>query len=441
MITIRDPIHGSIVLSPAELAIVDSRVFQRLRGIKQLGFSDQAFPGATHTRYAHSLGAMEVATRMFDAAFPTDKSPLAGEDRIRLRTMVRLAVLLHDVGHPPASHASEKRMPQRGGLRLPCFTDEENARRASHEDYTILLVTRSELADHIVAGFGDLGVTPEAIAHIISGRFPDTAGAFVVDDVDYFPILTQFASSEMDADRMDYLQRDAFYAGVSYGKFDQPWLLENLNWEVTDDRAYMALSHRALFAFEDFLLSRYHMFVSVYYHYIPVGFDTMLARFHDEAPGEFQLATDVDGYVAMDDAALWAALRRSDNRWARRIANRQGYRRLLELNTDEDLPDVTGLTQALTDEGVDCFSSVDDGVLSKYYGQHLMEQPIYVVNRALKQVRRIDKYSRIYERYAQPAKLTRLYVHPDHRARGRALLSELLPRYRHEGGQLTLGQE
>ena len=102
--------------------------------------------------------------------------------------------------------------------------------------------------------------------------------------IDYFPLLSQMVSGEMDADRMDYLQRDSFFTGVSYGQFDQTWLLDNLLHHVVDDRAYMALTHRAVFAFEDFLLSRYHMFVSVYYHYISVGFETMLARFYNEAP-------------------------------------------------------------------------------------------------------------------------------------------------------------
>ena len=94
-------------------------------------------------------------------------------------------------------------------------------------------------------------------------------------------------SGEMDADRMDYLQRDSFYTGVSYGKFDHSWLLENLSCHVHDGRAFMALTNRAVFAFEDFLLSRYHMFVSVYYHYISVGLETMLARFYNEAPEDF----------------------------------------------------------------------------------------------------------------------------------------------------------
>ncbi len=427
MIRIRDPIHGSIHLTPAELAVVDHRVFQRLRGIKQLGFTDQAFPGATHTRYAHGIGAMEVATRMYDALLPEGRSPLEPADHARFRQLVRLALLLHDVGHPPASHASEPAMPPRHLLGLDCFSDAEQRQNASHEDYTLLLLLASPLTDVLRKRFGDDGVDPLDVAHLVSGRFPDRSSRFISGGVDYFPVLSQLVSGEMDADRMDYLQRDSFFAGVSYGKFDQSWLLENLQLHLEDGHAFMALSHRAVFAYEDFLLRRYHMFVSVYYHYIPVGFDTMLVRFYREAPGDFMLPTDAEGYVAADDIAMWSALRASDNRWARRIAARQAYRRLLELNADAGGIDLDEVSGALEEANVEHFVSRDHGVLSKYYGRGAVDRPIYVVNRALRQVHRIDEYSRIYERYAQPTKLVRIYCRPDQLQRGQGIVSAFIP--------------
>ena len=261
-VSIRDPIHGSVSLSPNELRIVDHPVFQRLRGIKQLGFTDQAFPGATHTRYAHSIGAMHVASRMFDAIFPKSKTPLSGETHERLRQTLRLGLLLHDLGHAPGSHASEFAMPMLSKLELPDgYSSAE--RRATHEDYTVKLLIHSPLTEVITNRFEHLGIDARDIAHLVTGAFPERSHRFVCDGVDYFPVLTQLVSGEMDADRMDYLQRDSFFTGVAYGKYDQTWLLENLSYHLDSDQAHLALDVRALFAFEDFLLSRYHMFVSV----------------------------------------------------------------------------------------------------------------------------------------------------------------------------------
>jgi HD superfamily phosphohydrolase len=256
----------------------------------------------------------------------------------------------------------------------------------------------------------------------VTGRYPERGSVFVEQGIDYFPLLSQIVSGELDADRMDYLQRDAFYAGVSYGKFDQPWLVENLEKHIEAGRAYLAIAHRAVFAFEDFLLSRYHMFVSVYYHYIPVGFDTMLVRFLTEAPQDFKLAADMEGYISMDDVALWSALRGSSNRWAQRIANRQGYKRILEVNADSGLADFEAIVQALEAEKLDMFTSRDRGVLSKYYGK-ATTIPIYVRNNALRQSVRVEEYSRIYERYSNATQLHRVYVHPDQAQRARSIMS------------------
>jgi HD superfamily phosphohydrolase len=422
VITIRDPVHGSIAITGAELPIVDSRVYQRLRGIKQLGFTDQAFPGATHTRYAHGIGAMDVATRMFDALFPESRGELSQACRARFRQVLRLAVLLHDVGHPPASHASEPSMPIRAALGLDRFTPDELLEQASHEDYTRAILVMSELRPLVDAALAPFGSVAEDVAHLVTGRYPERGSVFVEQGIDYFPLLSQIVSGELDADRMDYLQRDAFYAGVSYGKFDQPWLVENLEKHIEAGRAYLAIAHRAVFAFEDFLLSRYHMFVSVYYHYIPVGFDTMLVRFLTEAPQDFKLAADMEGYISMDDVALWSALRGSSNRWAQRIANRQGYKRILEVNADSGLADFEAIVQALEAEKLDMFTSRDRGVLSKYYGK-ATTIPIYVRNNALRQSVRVEEYSRIYERYSNATQLHRVYVHPDQAQRARSIMS------------------
>ena len=432
MIRIRDPIHGSIRLSSAELAIVDSRLFQRLRGIKQLGFSDQAFPGATHTRYSHSLGAMKIATLMFDALFPESRARLPTVDRSRLRQTLRLGLLLHDIGHPPGSHAGEACMPRRAELELSCFTPTEQAERATHEDYAIKIVADSELTDLLRRKFGEMGVDPADICHLISGRFPERSPRFTIDGINYFPLLSQIVSGEMDADRMDYLQRDSFFAGVSYGKFDQSWLLENLTYHLTDNGAFMALSHQAVFAFEDFLLSRYHMFVSVYYHHRSVAYETMLGRYFEEAPQEFSLPSPSQAhpYSMTDDVALWSTLRASSNPWARRIAERQAYRRLLEVNADAGPPAVdaiNAIVDALEHRGVAHFVCRYAGVLSNRHRTDPHDRPIYVSHRALGWFGPMDKYSKLFERYAQPTKLVRLYCDPAQWEAAKACMRDVVP--------------
>lgn len=439
LVHLRDPIHGSIELDMAELRVVESRAFQRLRAIKQLGFNDHAFPGATHTRFAHSLGAAQVAGRVFDAIFPpAGRGPLPAEERLRLRTILRLAVLLHDVGHAPLSHATEFSLPLRGKLALDCFGEAEKQQRAVHEDLTLLLVLRSDLVDILRQEFGALGIEPEDVAQLIGGRHPDRAASFVVNGVDYGPLLSQIVAGELDADRMDYLLRDSFYTGVTYGNFDEQWLLTNLGFHVEHDRAYLAFSHRAIFAFEDFLLSRYHMFVSVYYHHTAIGIDEMLARLIEEEPEAFALPASADAYLQHDDITFWSILRASNNRWARRIATRDLYRRVLEINAEEGMPDVSKLEQTLDDAGIEHFVSRDEGVLSRYYGGDSEQTPIYVVNDTLGRATRVETYSRLFERYAQPTRLIRVYCRPDQRDQARSCLRQCLSQGEREQLRLQL---
>ncbi|MCA9548355.1 MAG: phosphohydrolase, partial [Myxococcales bacterium] len=221
-------------------------------------------------------------------------------------------------------------------------------------------------------------------------------------------------------DRMDYLQRDAFFSGVSYGQFDQLWLLENLRVHVAGDRALLALTKRAQFAFEDFLLSRYHMFVSVYLHRIPVGYESMLARFYAERPEEFPIPGDPEAYLRVDDVALWVALRASDCPWARRIVQREGFSVALELTTPGESVDLVAAGEALRAEGIEHFVSRTTGMLRKPRGAG--DLPIYVVDRGLDRVQPIDESSRIFERYAQPAPLLRVYVPPEQKERARQVL-------------------
>src|SRR5205814_2105631 len=136
---------------------IDSPQYQRLRNVKQLGFADLAFPGATHTRYAHGLGAMAMATKLFDALAP--QLQLEPADRDRFRQTLRLAVLFHDLGHPPLSHATEAIMPPIGDLNVPAWAREPGDRRAGHEDYTLKLLLDSALSAEIRRRFSSRATT------------------------------------------------------------------------------------------------------------------------------------------------------------------------------------------------------------------------------------------------------------------------------------------
>ncbi|HET9034917.1 MAG TPA: HD domain-containing protein, partial [Myxococcaceae bacterium] len=245
---IRDPIHGTLPVSADEAAVVDSTWYQRLRHVRQLGFGELAFPGATHTRHAHSLGAMHVVGRLFDTL--AARSDLPEGIRQRFRTAVRLAVLCHDLGHMPLSHASEHIAPPRAALGLPAWTGADGG-QARHEDFTVKLLLDTDLTDLLRTRLGDQGITGEALAGLVTGRIPPGGLDFRYGDADWAPLLRALVSGELDADRMDYLLRDSFYTGVNYGRFDLDWLVQNLHPAERDGKVELALSRSAVFAFED----------------------------------------------------------------------------------------------------------------------------------------------------------------------------------------------
>jgi HD superfamily phosphohydrolase len=422
---IRDPIHGSIHVTEAELALIDSPFFQRLRTVKQLGFGELAFPGATHTRYAHSMGAMHLASRVVDALLRDQ--PLTEVDRTRLRQAARLAILFHDVGHAPLSHASEAAMPAIRALELPvwCVAGEDPEEQASHEHYTLSILVKSELASLIREHFGDLGITPESVAGLVAGKQAPGENTFVCDGVDYGPLLSQIVSGELDADRMDYLLRDSFYTGANYGRYDLDWIVQNLGTVVVDNQAHMGIDKRAIFAFEDFLLSRYHMFLSVYFHYTPICFDNMLLHYYQEAPEEYVIPPDCERFLEYDDVHLISALRRSENRWAQAIVRRKAWKLLVEVNELDRDYDLDQIHAHLEQEGIESFRVSRSGVLSKYFGRD-GTPPLYLEDDRIGRVTPIQEYTPLYERYQQPMQIYRIYCDPDEFRRASLIVQALL---------------
>ncbi|NTX00368.1 HD domain-containing protein [Myxococcus sp. CA051A] len=423
---IRDPIHGTIPVSESEKAVIDSRHYQRLRYVRQLGFGDLAFPGATHTRHIHSLGAMHVASRVFGAV--AARSSLPEDVRERFCTAVRLAVLCHDLGHMPLSHASERIAPKRSLLRLPGWLDSvAEGEQATHEDYTAKILLDSSLTPIIEREFGAQGITPMGAVALITGAKPPKDPGFTWDGVDWTPLLRAIVSGELDADRMDYLLRDSFYTGVNYGRYDMDWIIGNLNPAVKDGRAYLALSRAAAFAFEDFLLSRYHMFVSVYLHHTSVSFDYMLRRYYEESPGEFEIPSDPEAFLLCDDSALWYTLRRSRNKWAQRIITRQGFKLLAQYTERDAGYDLDVLRSALVSSGFEHYVVESVNVLSKYASGPASPGPsLFIIDASTGRLTEVARYTALYQRYSGAVRLTRLFVRPDQSEAAHELMGQLL---------------
>ncbi|MEQ8274769.1 MAG: HD domain-containing protein [Deltaproteobacteria bacterium] len=437
-VRIRDPIHGTIQLSRDEIALVDHRAFQRLRMIKQLGFADLAFPGATHTRYAHGLGTMHIASRMFDVL--SKDYALDDADRRRLEKTVRLAAIFHDLGHAPLSHTTERFMPPAGSLGLGDWFFGPRERIANHEDYTLKIVTDSPLTALLERHAAPHGVHPTDIALLVAGRAPNDAirRRFVVNGVDWFPALRQCVSSELDADRMDYLLRDSYFAGVPYGRYDHEWLLENLLPVEQNGAVSLGLNARASFGFEDYLLSRYHMFMSVYFHHVAIGYEVMLEQYHDTSDGELALPSDIDAYLACDDVFLHGLLRSSKNPWARRIVERRAFRMVFEArevvgeaspNVAAPLPPAADVAAAFDAAGIDSIVHQVKGRLSKYFAtgsqppMPAKDHELYIVDEGHAFL--VEAYTPLYRRYSGAVHLTRVYVDPDETERAREILGAL----------------
>lgn len=422
---IRDVVHGIIQIESHELPVIDSTVFQRLRQIRQTGFAEFSYPGATHNRYIHSLGALQTLTDAFEAIFPQLKkrNPQAWK---KYRAVSRLAALLHDIGHGPLSHTTEFAMPEVSSLGVPYKRYSKN-RKATHEDYTLKMLLDSDLTPILDQAGKSFGFTSLHVASLIDPEIEPKDSFFSEkiegEKIDFSPILHQLVSSELDADRMDYLRRDGAQAGVSYGEFDYSWLVSNLCAHIKDHRCYLALKHRALYAFEDFLLSRYHMFLNVYLHHKTVVFDEMLAKYLHSPDCDYRLPPNIESYLHCTDAQLYSNLSQSSNPWAKRIVEQRPLRLLLE--THSGIPSTENAKEQqeklfkktielLKQKGIDYISTTSTGVLSKYFGKS--EFPIYVKYDNLYSKPSfipLQKCTILFSQYPNTRSISRIYVSPE----------------------------
>lgn len=455
---VRDPIHGNIGLFDAEVAVLDSKVYQRLRQIKQLGFAEFSFPGATHNRYLHSLGVCHLAGQAFDAIFA--KFQFSSEDvRRRLRQTLRLAALLHDIGHGPLSHASEEVMPPLKDLDVKIYArrtpkrnptllannladkvnNQSNVQlkahgnvqgnvpgvlQANHEDYTIKFVTDSSLTEVLRQNFSD--IDPFHIACLIDKSLQLEDDFFMEGGFDFRTILSQLVSSEMDVDRMDYLERDAYFCGTNYGKVELSWLMSNLTYHPNEGRLHLSLNRRALYTFDDFLLARHHMHLMVYFHHKSIIYEELLYRYFTSADCSFVVPSQIEDYVGCTDYALWQHLAQVDNPWARRMSERRPFRMLFELHTNSQTTRPARITEALENEGVSVIHSSSQARLSKYHGGSEADRgyQIFVVDKYdyKAQPYPIEETTEIFHRYEDIRRIDRIYVPPEEYDRAEKIL-------------------
>lgn len=412
---VRDPIHGSINILKEEEDILFNPFFQRLRNIKQLGFSEFSFPGATHTRYLHALGVMKITGRVFDHLFPENTQTT---EHKRLKETLRLAGLLHDIGHAPLSHASESVMPMLSSLKLPNkFHGQKNHdRQADHEDYTLKTITDSSFTPSLSKIQNKFGIKPDHIASLITGECLDE-GFFSISGINYFPLMHQLISSELDCDRMDYLLRDSHFTGVSYGIYDLDWICQNIRPAIVNNTAYMGISERAVSTFDDFLLSRFHMFITVYFHYRSVCLEKMLYNFFSEAPHEYQIPANIEEYLEHDDHYLTKILRNSSNEWAQRIINNDIPHKVYESYNQNDLR-FQKLEHFLTQNKLDFIKCSSKGRLSKYYSEDKShnKHSMYVIKQYPidgQKLLPISQATNLYQKYSQSHELSRFHCDID----------------------------
>jgi len=405
-----------------EVALVDHPLFQRLRHIKQLGFGELAFPGATHTRHSHSLGAMFLVSRLW--ASLKKKLPLPPKLLGRMEAALRITALLHDVGHLPFSHSLEKAAPPRARLQLPPWLLGAEKSQATHEDFSLGLLLNSSLTPVLASTLEPFEWKPEDVAGLLSFATPPHGNAFVFEGIDYAPLLCSLIAGELDADRMDYLSRDSFFTGVNYGRFDLDWLLHNMEVAVVDNRACLAIGHRAGFAFEDFLQSRWHMFLSVYYHRTSTAYEQMLVRYCQSAGAEFEVPLSFEDFIHFDDVSLLAQLRNSQNPWAKRIVSRQVFRLVADFTERDKHWTWEPLCQLLADAGVEHFSVQSKAQLSRHNPQH-SPLDLYVVDSESGQCISVSEYSPLYAHW-EAVHLNRIYVHPAQYEVARQLVAQAL---------------
>lgn len=317
---IRDPVHGYIEPTQQEIDIIDTLTFQRLRGIKQLANTFMVFPGATHTRFEHSYGTMHMAGQM------AKKINTVSRDEVRVRRL-RLAALLHDLGHGPFSHVSEDIVNRVLGIEK--------------FDNVAIALDAVQLEEDIRT---HLGGDVDAVVDLLGNKEKASVDRDILD-------------STLDADKLDYLVRDSHHAGVPYGRPDTLHILHTLR-EIqgaSSGESYLGITKKGIEAVYGLRVARFHMHSVVYNHKVRRIADAMLVRAAVSAIDENKVDSrhfeykkgDVDflhSYFEFDDRSLMDVVVAGGGE-SGELMKRLRERRLLKKAFERDISDFVGPTK------------------------------------------------------------------------------------------------
>jgi len=311
-IDIIDPIHDFIRVYDYELPIIDNPLFQRLRRIKQLSGAHLTYPSAQHSRFEHSLGVMHIASQ---AGFALNEKGFLNSDDVQI---LRIAGLLHDIGHGPFSHLFEEVIQEK---------------KISHEDYGKKIILNSEIGDIV----SKTGFDKKLVTKIAFGESK-------------FQYLNEIVSGALSADMMDYLLRDGYFTGAEHAKIDHKRITQSL--DIYKNK--LALERSALYSFESMMHSRYQMFKAVYFHKTVRAAEVMIIEALRLSDDEFGFTSfNLNEFVKLTDEYVLSSLissKSSKLKRAKQLAEDYQNRNLLKCVFERILTNQTNLKKTRTDE-------------------------------------------------------------------------------------------